>query len=45
MTSTLRLDRPTTGIVTITLNRPDRLNAMTDQMFRELESMARLECA
>lgn len=36
---TLRLDRPREGVVVLTLDRPDRLNAMTDTMFRELESV------
>jgi enoyl-CoA hydratase/carnithine racemase len=37
--TTLRLDRPRDGVVVLTLDRPDRLNAMTDTMFRELESV------
>jgi enoyl-CoA hydratase/carnithine racemase len=38
--TTLRLDRPRDGVVVLTLDRPDRLNAMTDTMFRELEAVA-----
>lgn len=30
------LDKSTTGVVTITLNRPDRLNALTFEVYREL---------
>ncbi|SBW22783.1 enoyl-CoA hydratase/isomerase [Candidatus Protofrankia californiensis] len=37
---TIRLERPTDGIVVATLNRPERLNAMTVLMFQELEEMA-----
>lgn len=37
---TLTLDRPRDGVVVLTLNRPDRLNAMTDRMFGELEDVA-----
>jgi enoyl-CoA hydratase/carnithine racemase len=37
---TIRLDRPAKGIVVATLNRPDRRNAMTVVMFRELERLA-----
>ncbi len=37
---TIRLDRPRDGVVVLTLDRPDRLNAMTDLMFRELETTA-----
>ena len=37
--TTLRLDRPREGVVVLTLDRPDRLNAMTDTMFGELESV------
>ncbi|MDT7707246.1 MAG: hypothetical protein QOG20_2853 [Pseudonocardiales bacterium] len=37
---TLRLDRPRDGVVVLTLDRPDRFNAMTDLMFRELEAVA-----
>jgi enoyl-CoA hydratase/carnithine racemase len=38
--TTLRLDRPLAGVVVLTLDRPDRLNVMTDTMFRELETVA-----
>lgn len=38
---TLLLATPTEGVVQVTLNRPDRLNAMTVAMFNELESVAR----
>ena len=38
--TTLRLDRPREGVVVLTLDRADRLNAMTDTMFRELEAVA-----
>jgi enoyl-CoA hydratase/carnithine racemase len=38
---TLLLESPAVGIVQMTLNRPDRLNAMTVTMFDELESVAR----
>jgi enoyl-CoA hydratase/carnithine racemase len=41
MTETLRLDRPRDGVVVVTLNRPGRANAMTAQMFDELEHVAR----
>lgn len=37
---TVRLDRPTPQVVVATLDRPDRLNAMTNTMFRELERLA-----
>ncbi|MFG2936935.1 enoyl-CoA hydratase/isomerase family protein [Streptomyces sp. NPDC048282] len=37
---TLRLTEPAPGVVVVTLNRPDRLNAMTTTMFDELEAMA-----
>ncbi len=41
MTSgTLVVDRPRAGIVVATLNRPDRLNALTFSMFGELEQLA-----
>jgi enoyl-CoA hydratase/carnithine racemase len=39
--TTFRLDRPREGVVVLTLDRPDRLNAMTDLMFEELERAAR----
>lgn len=38
--ATLRLGRPRDDVAVLTLSRPDRLNAMTDQMFRELEAVA-----
>jgi len=38
---TLLLESPADGVVQVTLNRPDRLNAMTVLMFDELESVAR----
>jgi enoyl-CoA hydratase/carnithine racemase len=37
---TLRLDRPRDGVAVLSLARPDRLNAMTDRMFGELETVA-----
>jgi enoyl-CoA hydratase/carnithine racemase len=37
---TLRLDRPADGVLVVTLNRPDRMNAMTSTMFRELQELA-----
>jgi enoyl-CoA hydratase/carnithine racemase len=39
--TTLRLERPRAGVVVLTLDRPDRLNAMTATMFAELEAAAR----
>ena len=38
---TLLLDSPAGGVVQVTLNRPERFNAMTVTMFDELESVAR----
>jgi enoyl-CoA hydratase/carnithine racemase len=38
---TLLVEEVEPGVVLVTLNRPDRLNAMTDVMFRELEHVAR----
>ena len=37
---TLLLDRPSPGVLWVTLNRPDRMNAMTNVMFAELEQLA-----
>jgi enoyl-CoA hydratase/carnithine racemase len=37
---TLLLDRPVPGVLRVTLNRPDRMNAMTGTMFSELEQVA-----
>jgi enoyl-CoA hydratase/carnithine racemase len=37
---TLRLEEVSPGVVVVTLSRPDRHNAMTNQMFDELERMA-----
>src|SRR6266699_811348 len=37
---TLALDEAAPGVVVVTLNRPDRYNAMTDTMFDELEQLA-----
>ena len=37
---TLDLGAPAPGVVVVTLNRPDRYNAMTDTMFDELERLA-----
>jgi enoyl-CoA hydratase/carnithine racemase len=39
--TTFRLDRPREGVVVLTLDRPERYNAMTATMFAELESTAR----
>lgn len=39
--TTFLLDTPAAGILVLTLNRPDRLNSMTDLMFLELESLTR----
>ncbi|MGC1153078.1 enoyl-CoA hydratase/isomerase family protein, partial [Mycobacterium sp.] len=38
---TLLLESSAPGVLMVTLNRPDRLNAMTVVMFGELESVAR----
>jgi enoyl-CoA hydratase/carnithine racemase len=38
---TLILSEAVPGVIVVTLNRPDRLNAMTNQMFEELEAAAR----
>jgi enoyl-CoA hydratase/carnithine racemase len=40
--TTLRLERPREGVVVLTLDRPERLNAMTATMFGELEETARV---
>jgi enoyl-CoA hydratase/carnithine racemase len=37
---TIRLERPRPGIAVATLNRPERMNAMTNTMFREFEELA-----
>src|SRR5258708_1508080 len=37
---TLLLEERAPGVVVVTLNRPDRYNAMTDIMFGELEQVA-----
>src|SRR5215472_15745308 len=37
---TLALDEATPGVVVVTLNRPERYNAMTNMMFDELERLA-----
>jgi enoyl-CoA hydratase/carnithine racemase len=37
---TLTLTEPAAGVALVTLNRPDRLNAMTNQMFEELDALA-----
>jgi enoyl-CoA hydratase/carnithine racemase len=37
---TLQLEEVSPGVVVVTLDRPDRYNAMTNQMFAELERMA-----
>ncbi|MGW6356318.1 enoyl-CoA hydratase/isomerase family protein [Streptomyces sp. NPDC055092] len=37
---TLSLEEPAPGIVVVSLNRPERYNAMTNKMFHELEDMA-----
>ncbi len=37
---TLALDESAPGVVVVTLNRPDRYNAMTNTMFDELEQLA-----
>ena len=39
---TLTVAEPAAGVGLITLNRPDRLNAMTVTMFDELEHVARV---
>ena len=37
---TLTLEQTRPGVVVVTLNRPERSNAMTDTMFADLERMA-----
>jgi len=37
---TLMLEKPSPGVVVVTLNRPERFNAMTNTMFGELEDIA-----
>jgi enoyl-CoA hydratase/carnithine racemase len=41
MYETLLVERPRDGVVLITLNRPDRLNAITFQMFDEMHDLCR----
>jgi enoyl-CoA hydratase/carnithine racemase len=36
---TMRLEQPSPDVLVATLDRPDRLNAMTNQMFEELEAL------
>jgi enoyl-CoA hydratase/carnithine racemase len=38
--TTMTLEQPVEGVLVATLNRPDRLNAMTNAMFDELEQLA-----
>ena len=38
--TTMTVEQPLDGVLVATLNRPDRLNAMTNQMFDELEHLA-----
>jgi enoyl-CoA hydratase/carnithine racemase len=38
---TLLVERPRDGVVLVTLNRPDRLNAITFQMFDEMHDLCR----
>jgi enoyl-CoA hydratase/carnithine racemase len=38
--TTMTIEQPVDGVLVVTLNRPDRLNAMTNQMFDELEQLA-----
>lgn len=40
--NTLIVSEPATGVTLVTLNRPDRLNAMTNEMFAELEEVTRM---
>jgi enoyl-CoA hydratase/carnithine racemase len=39
--TTFRIERPRAGVVVLTLDRPERYNAMTATMFAELEATAR----
>ena len=41
MYETLLVDRPRDGVVLVTLNRPDRMNAITFQMFDEMHDLCR----
>jgi enoyl-CoA hydratase len=41
MYETLLVERPRDGVVLVTLNRPDRLNAITFQMFDEMHDVCR----
>src|SRR3954469_15789755 len=38
--TTMTVEEPVDGVLVVTLNRPDRLNAMTNEMFDELEQLA-----
>src|SRR3954463_15247147 len=38
--TTMTVEQPVDGVLVVTLNRPDRLNAMTNQMFEELDQLA-----
>jgi enoyl-CoA hydratase/carnithine racemase len=38
--TTMTLEQPVDGVLVASLNRPDRLNAMTNQMFEEFEQLA-----
>lgn len=40
MPETLTLTRPAAGVLLVTVDRPDRMNAMTVQMFDDLEQLA-----
>ncbi|MEN3280169.1 MAG: hypothetical protein V7607_1309 [Solirubrobacteraceae bacterium] len=41
MYATLLVERPRDGVVLVTLNRPDRMNAITFQMFDEMHDLCR----